>query len=182
MKQILNAQVKPIDSITARKLIQATLKERKIFLDESDFHFQNQNIYERLKKLTEVMVNEWDNRHTLEYEKCDKQMIIGMLRAEAKTKKKHTTSWSPTFAKAVNQKSFWKIVLSLKLTHKLPSTDSQTWASSLGIEDIKHIDINTIKINLRQAQRQLKEMHRIKGQQSQRRTFMGPPHQSRIKW
>jgi hypothetical protein len=158
IEKILQAQVNPIDSITARKLIQATPKERKIFLEESDLHFQNQNIYERLKKLTELTVNEWENEQVLEYEKCDKQMIIGMLRAEAKTKKIKTTSWSPTFAKAANQKAFWKIALSMKLTHKMPSDDFKTWANTLGIEDVKQLDINTIKTYLRQAQHLLKEI------------------------
>jgi hypothetical protein len=42
---ILNTKIGAIQSITAWKLIQASQKERKIFIKEVDKHYNNQNIY-----------------------------------------------------------------------------------------------------------------------------------------
>jgi hypothetical protein len=155
---ILSTSVSPIDSITARKLIQATPKERKIFLEEVDRLLQNQNLYERLRKLASLTNGEWNNEATEEYEQCDKRMIESMIIAETKTKKTKTTSWSPAFAQAVNKKSFWKIALSLKMTHKYPSDKFIEWAASLGITDFKQLDINTVKKQMRQAQKELRKI------------------------
>jgi hypothetical protein len=61
--------------------------------------------------------SEWDKENSEDFERCDQQMTYGMISAEAKTKKTRTTSWSPVFAAAVGKKAFWKIALSLKITH-----------------------------------------------------------------
>jgi hypothetical protein len=87
-------------------------------------------------------------------------MIESMIIAETKTKKTKTTSWSPAFAQAVNKKSFWKIALSLKMTHKYPSDKFIEWAASLGITDFKQLDINTVKKQMRQAQKELREIEK----------------------
>jgi hypothetical protein len=83
-----------------------------------DKHFTNQNLYQRLRKLSAVTIEDWDETHEAEYEQCDKQMITGMLHAETRTKKAPNTAWSPKFAAAVNMKTFWKVALSLRMTHK----------------------------------------------------------------
>jgi exonuclease III len=88
---ILSTSVSPMDSITAWKPIQATPKERKIFLEEVDRLLQNQNLYERLRKLASLTNGEWNNEATEEYELCDKRMIESLIIAETKTKKTKTT-------------------------------------------------------------------------------------------
>jgi hypothetical protein len=94
----------------------------------------------------------------MEYEKCDTQMIIGMLHAETKTKKVKSTSWSPTFAKAVSCKAFWKIALSHKLLHRYPSHKLIQWAKDLGVDNFMTLDILTIKSKLREAQHELRKI------------------------
>jgi exonuclease III len=111
---ILKTLVNSIDTITARKLIQASPKERKMFLKEADKHFSNQNLYNRLKKLMSIQETEWGPTNIEEYEHCDREMITGMLYAERQTRKIKTTAWSPKFAQAVSIKAFWKIALSQK--------------------------------------------------------------------
>jgi hypothetical protein len=83
-----------------------------------DKHFTNQNLYQHLRKLSAVTIEDWDETHEAEYEQCDKQMITGMLHAETRTKKAPNTAWSPKFAAAVNMKTFWKVALSLRMTYK----------------------------------------------------------------
>jgi hypothetical protein len=83
-----------------------------------------------------------------------------MLLAEKKTRKMKTTSWSPTFGKAIAHKSLWKIALSLKINHKYPNEDFVHWAISLGVNDIRSMDIATIKRNYRMAQKELREIER----------------------
>lgn len=156
IEKLLSAQINSIDSITARKLTQATPKERKIFLEEVHLHWVNQNLYERLKKLAEVPQHEWDERNSDEYEHCDKQMVQGMLSAEKKARKVKVVPWSPIFAKAVNSKAFWKIALQLKTMHRMPSEKFLAWAATLGISDFKSIDTNTVKKNLRKAQKEVR--------------------------
>jgi hypothetical protein len=51
MEKILTTKVQSSDSITARKLQQATPKERDIFIQEAHRYLDNQNIYNRLCKL-----------------------------------------------------------------------------------------------------------------------------------
>jgi hypothetical protein len=104
--------------------------------------------------------SEWNYEHSTEYEKCDQQMIIGMLTAEQCTKKIKTTAWSPTFSKAVSIKALWKIILSLKTIHKKPSKRVRTWATVLDIPDITTIDIQTIKKELQIAQKSLREIEK----------------------
>jgi hypothetical protein len=160
IENILATTVHPIDSITARKLTQATPKERKIFMEEADRILKNQNLYERLKKLAAMSSSEWDNESIKEYEQCDRSIIECMLTAETKTKKTKTTSWSPAFAKAVNKKAFWKVALSLKMTHKYPPSKFIQWAQSLGIQDFHQMDITIVKQQLRQAQTELREIEK----------------------
>jgi enamine deaminase RidA (YjgF/YER057c/UK114 family) len=46
------------------------------------------------------------------------------------------------------------------MTHTRPSEEFITWASSLGIEDFKSIDVNLIKKKLREAQRELRDIEK----------------------
>jgi hypothetical protein len=98
--------------------------------------------------------------HPQKHKKCDQQMIIGMLSAEQHTKKINTTAWSPTFLKAVSIKAFWKIMLSLRMNHTQPSERVRTWALDLNITDIANIDIQTIKKELRMAQKSLRDIEK----------------------
>jgi hypothetical protein len=158
MNELLSTRVQPIDAITARKLIQATPRERTIFLEAVNDHWSNQNLYERLQKLTAVPQQNWSDNDGEEFEKCDEQLIKGMISAETKTKKLPTIAWSPIFAKAVNLKSFWKIALQLKTMHRMPSDKFLTWAESIGIMDFKSLDITTVKQQLRLAQKSVREV------------------------
>jgi hypothetical protein len=160
LSSILQTSVQPIDSITARKLTQATPKERAIFLESTNNYFTNQNLYQRLKKLTTIKATEWKATHTEEFEKCDKTMVDGMLAAELSTKKINTTSWSPKFAKAVSKKMFWKIALLLKTNHRRASPEYLEWSLKLGIINFQLLDIVTVKHEYRAAQRELKEVER----------------------
>jgi hypothetical protein len=160
LEKILSISVRPINTITARKLTQASPRERKIFLEEADCHFSNQNLYQRLKKLVTIPPSEWDAEHIKEYERCDREMINGMLAAEKKTRRINTTAWSPTFAKAVNTKTFWKITLSQKLTHRKPSNEFKAWANELGFHDFDKIHISEIKQRFRNAQQELKTVEK----------------------
>jgi hypothetical protein len=72
IKQILQTAVSPIDSASARRLQQATPKERQIFLENTHFHFENQNLYTRLEKLMSSPMTEWTTDQINEYEACDK--------------------------------------------------------------------------------------------------------------
>jgi exonuclease III len=45
IEKILQSKLNSIDSVTARKLQQATPKERQIFLETAHYHFENQNVY-----------------------------------------------------------------------------------------------------------------------------------------
>jgi hypothetical protein len=150
--------VQAIDTITARKLNQATPKEREIFVKEANRYFENQNIYHRLNDLTRT--EQWNDDAKNEYELCDQLMIHGMLLAETRTRKIKTTPWSPTFGRAVNKKSFWKIALTLKTNHTRPNDEFMRWAGQLGIEDFKSLDISTIKANLRKAQKEQRDIER----------------------
>jgi hypothetical protein len=158
LDELLSTRVQPIDSITARKLVQATPKERKIFLEAVNTHWTSQNLYERLQKLTKVSHPNWSDSDREEFEKCDEQMIKGMLSAETKTRKTPTVAWSPIFAKAINLKSFWKIALQLKTMHRMPSDKYIIWAKSIGIMDFTSLDIKTVKQQLRQAQKDVREV------------------------
>jgi hypothetical protein len=159
-EKLFSTNVQSIDSTAARKLTQATPKERKIFLQEANLHFESQNIYERLKKLRGISQDEWGKEMDEEFEKCDTEVIRGMLAAESKTRKTKTVAWSPKFAKAVNYKSFWKVALQLKTTHRPPSEKFLQWAESLGINDYKMLDMATVKQNLRKSQKDLKEIEK----------------------
>jgi exonuclease III len=156
MEKILSTSVSASESIYARKLQNATPKEREKFIDETHKHYECHNLIDRLQKLHAI--SEWTQEHLQEYERCDAQHIQGMLSAEKKTRKIRTTPWSPKFGAAVSRKSFWKIALSLKLTHTRPSDEYITWSQALGIQDFKSIDITRIKKELRTAQKHLREI------------------------
>jgi hypothetical protein len=156
LQKILQTSVTQIDTITARKLTQATPKERHIFLAQLGNHYQNQNLYKRLRHLAEIKNTEWNDSHTTKYERCDRILVEGMITAESTTKKTKMTSWSPTFANAVNKKTFWKIALSIKTNHRRASQEYLNWATEFGINDFYGIDIQTTKHKFREAQKELK--------------------------
>jgi hypothetical protein len=81
-----------------------------------------------------------------------------MLAAERKTCKEKHFAWSPAFSKAVESKSFWKILLSLKRNHLRPSERIKCWARSFEVEDIAALSTSEINSNLRKAQRKLQEI------------------------
>jgi hypothetical protein len=81
-----------------------------------------------------------------------------MLAAKKQLSKVKNQAWSPKFGAAISKKAFWKIALSLRMNYTRPSDEFITWASALGIEDIKAINISIIKKNLREAQRELQEI------------------------
>jgi hypothetical protein len=83
-----------------------------------------------------------------------------MLYAEKQTKNLRTTPWSPEFQAAVSNKAFWKIALSLKMNYTRPSDAFITWAESKGIGDFKRMDTGLVKSKLREAQKQMREIHK----------------------
>lgn len=127
-------------------------------MQELDAHYVAQNLYERLQQLWNISSEEWSADHQTQYDKCDDQHIAGMLAAEAKTCKKKLFDWSPTFSRAVENKAFWKIVLSLRRNHLKPNQKITLWAESLGHNDIHRIPLNVAKNELRKAQKKLKEI------------------------
>jgi hypothetical protein len=52
-----------------------------------DKHFNNQNLYQRLRNLTAIKESERDMTHTTQFKQCDKTMVARMLAAESTTKK-----------------------------------------------------------------------------------------------
>jgi hypothetical protein len=145
-----------IDSTYARKLRNATPKERQKFLEETYNHYSKQNLFERLQKLWETV--EWMEEQLKEFKRCDEQHIAGMLAAEKKTKKINTTPWTPIFGAAVARKAFWKIGLTLKLMHKRPSDKYLRWAETLDVQDFKALHIHEVSKHLRTAQQNLHEI------------------------
>jgi hypothetical protein len=83
-----------------------------------------------------------------------------MLAAEKQVSKSKRQAWSPKFGAAILKKAFWKIALSLKMTHTRPSDEYVTWAEAMGIDDFKALDINIIKRKLRESQRELREIEK----------------------
>jgi hypothetical protein len=160
ISKILNARVTAAESRHTRKLQNATPKERALFLKEVNAHYEQQNLYERMQKLREKEPQQWTQETIADYEQCDKQHIEGMLAAEKKLSKVKRQAWSPKFRAAISKKAFWKIALSLRMTHTRPSDEFITWAEALGIEDFKGIDISTIKKKLREAQRELRDIEK----------------------
>jgi hypothetical protein len=158
--KILSASVQAIDSITTRKLQQATPKERVVFIQETHSYLNNNNIYQRLKALQTKDKSSWEPTDKNEYEQCDKTLMEGMLLAEKRTRKLNVTSWSPIFGKAISIISFWKIALSLKTNHTYPNKKFLQWAESLDIHDTKSMDIAAIKCNFRSAQQELREVEK----------------------
>jgi hypothetical protein len=153
---ILNTSISSIESLHARRLQNATPKERLGFIEAVHKHYQQQNLFDRMQKLREIDPTEWSMDMLAEYERCDTQHINGMLSAEKQISKVKRQAWSPKFGAAISKKAFWKIALSLKLTYTRPSDEYITWAKALGIEDFKSIDLATIKGKLREAQRELR--------------------------
>jgi hypothetical protein len=67
-------------------------------------------------------------------------------------------AWSPKYSRAVEEKSFWKILLTLKRHHAKPNQKIILWAETMGINDIAAIQITWINTKLREAQQQLREI------------------------
>jgi hypothetical protein len=158
--KILNANVSVVESRHARKLNNATPKDRLKFLGKVFAHYQQQNIFVRLQKLRLIDPEDWSLEMQREFEKCDEQHINGMLAAEKQIAKRNRQAWSPRFGAAISKKAFWKIALSLKMTHRRPSDEYITWAEAIGIDDFKALDIHTIKRRLRESQRELREIEK----------------------
>jgi hypothetical protein len=78
--------------------------------------------------------------------------------AEKKACMVKRTSWSPAFSKAVEEKAFWKIALSLRRTYIKLNDKFLAWASSRNIEDFAKIDTQTIICKLWKAQKGLREI------------------------
>jgi hypothetical protein len=74
-----------------------------------------------------------------------------MISAEKKTCKIKTASWSPAYSKAVEDKAFWKIALSLRHTYTKPNAKFLAWSQSQHIDDFPSIDTKTIISKLRAA-------------------------------
>jgi hypothetical protein len=55
---------------------------------------------------------------------------------------------------------FWKVALSLRMTHKRPSAEFLQWAEKNNIQDFRNIHIVTIKQNYRAAQKELKTVEK----------------------
>jgi hypothetical protein len=157
-QNILSTTVNTIDTIMARKLIQATPKEREVFIEEVHRYLDNQNIYNRLQALKTTET--WTESEIAEYNSCDDIIIHGMLIAEKRARKIKTMAWSPIFGTAVQKKLFWKIALSLKQNCKRPNDKIIQWAESLSIDEFTTLDMAAIQTNLRKAQKELREIEK----------------------
>jgi hypothetical protein len=111
-----------------------------------------------MQRLWNVNPPDWDDDHTIEFNKCDEQHITGMISAEKKTCEIKTTAWSPAYSEAVENKAFWKIALSLRRTYTKPHPKFTAWARSQHIEDFSSIDMAMIIRELRAAQTTLREI------------------------
>jgi hypothetical protein len=158
LKGLLSTEVHQLESSASRLLHSATPKEHMKFIAELYIHYEAQNLFERLDRLWNTPIQEWTEIHEMEYNNCDMQHITGMLAAERKTCKEKRFAWSPKFSKAVENKAFWKIILSLRRYYSKPSQKIINWAKSRGINDIEGIPISTINSNLRAAQKELREI------------------------
>jgi hypothetical protein len=158
LSKVLSTEVHPSESPAARLLVSATPKEREKFIWELDAHYTSQNLYQCLNDLWETPNNEWSLDHETEFNKCDEQHIAGMLATEKKTCKIKTIAWSPKYSKAVEDRAFLKIALSLRRTHVKPNSTFYQWASARGIDDFSAIDLKTMTKNLRIAQQNLCEI------------------------
>jgi hypothetical protein len=160
LKALLSTEVHPLESKATRLIMSATPKERVKFLNELDSHYQSQNLYERFTNLWETPKNKWNKKCEEEYNACDEQHIIGMLSAEKKTCKEKRFAWSPTYSKAVEEKEFWKIALSLKRNHSRPNDRIRKWAEKFEIYDLTSMSTSDINVKLRVAQNNLREIKR----------------------
>jgi hypothetical protein len=131
IEAVLSTNVRASDSITARKLQQATPKEREHFLQQLNTFLEEHLIYNRLRRLHDKTKDKWTDEDVIKYKRCDEILINGALQAEKRTRQLKTTPWSPKFGQAVNKKSFWKIALSLKCNCKRPNEEFLTWANNL---------------------------------------------------
>jgi hypothetical protein len=154
----LKTEVHAIESTASRLIHSASPKERIRFLQELDYHYAAQNLYERLTKLWGK--TEWNHEDEIEFNKCDWQHIQGMLAAEKKTCRVKTHAWSPKYSNAVEQRNFWKIILTLKRHHTKPDAKTLAWARALEIENVELLTIPQINTNLRKAQRTLREVQK----------------------
>jgi hypothetical protein len=156
--KVLMANVSTVDSITARKLQQATPRERETFILKAYEILENQNIFQKMNSLNAETTWSEDNRKT--YETCDELITQSMIIAEGHTRRLKVTPWSPKFAIVVAKKSFWKIALSLKINHIRPNSDYLKWAESYNIQDFASLPISVIKQSLRQAQHEVREVEK----------------------
>jgi hypothetical protein len=132
ISKILATEVHPSESCPTRGLIAVTPKEREKFMEELDLHYQSQNLYQRLQDLWATPHDEWNSSHETEYDKCDEQHIIGMLASEKKTCRTKLHAWPPKYSKAVKDKAFWKIALSLRRSYIRPNDKFYRWATARG--------------------------------------------------
>jgi hypothetical protein len=101
--------------------------------------------------------DDWNKKDEVEFNKwCDWQHIQGMLSAEKKTCKVKQHAWSPKYSNAVENKIFWKTLLTMKRNHVRPDQKTMTWANTLGITNIHTLSTPYINSKLREAQQQLR--------------------------
>jgi hypothetical protein len=158
LQAVMATEIHPTESKATRLITSATPREREKFLHELDIHYQAQNLYERMSNLWNIQKENWTEENEQEYNACDEQHIIGMIAAEKKTCKEKRFAWSPAFSKAIEEKGFWKIILSLKRNCSRPSQRIHTWAVSLGIQDITKLTVSEANCKLREAQKNLREI------------------------
>jgi hypothetical protein len=149
-----------METNAARLLQSASPRERQKFLQELDNHYVAQNLYDRLAMLWSKSEDEWNQEAENEFNKCDLQHIQGMLAAERKTCRIKRYAWSPKYGNAVERRNFWKIILTLKRHHTKPDNKTMAWAAALGVENVELMSEKQINSNLRQAQRELREIQK----------------------
>jgi hypothetical protein len=158
IQTILSTSIQAAESLATRLIMSATPREREKFLVELDSHYEAQNLYERLHRLWDTPTDEWDETKEEEFNKCDDQHILGMISAEKKTCKIKTHAWSPRYCNAVENKNFWKIMLTMKRNHVRPDQKTRAWAAALGHHDATALSTSQLNSKLREAQKQLREV------------------------
>jgi hypothetical protein len=81
-----------------------------------------------------------------------------MIATEKKTCKEKRFAWSPAFSKAIEENTFWKIILSLKRNCSRPSERIHKWAATLGIQDVANLMTLEANTRLQKAQKKLREI------------------------
>jgi ribonuclease HI len=160
MDKILSDKILSLDSQATRFISKATPNERMKLLSIVDEHYMAHSIYERLNKLMQTPEDEWTPEHRNEFEKCDRQHIIGLIAAERKVCKPKLFPWSPAFKEAANLKAIWKILLSKARTKTPCSQKVINWVQESLKRDISSDppDIQECQKELRKAQQKLREV------------------------